>query len=175
LLAKPMLVMDDLSQIRERWPEIAQCFQSKKAYETARGTFLTGGGIGLMRIAASYHESGHAVVAAMLGYSVDWAEISDTRGRCAFGMPQTERHEALILLAGTAAQHRACPHTPLGRSDARRIAMLPADRYRYEAEALVERHWPLVEDVAARLLERGEVGGVEVYQVCSGLRAQWVS
>jgi hypothetical protein len=40
-LAKPMLIMDDLGGMAPRWPEIAKCFQSKKAYETARGTFLT--------------------------------------------------------------------------------------------------------------------------------------
>jgi hypothetical protein len=26
--AKPMLLADDLSQIRERWPEISECFQN---------------------------------------------------------------------------------------------------------------------------------------------------
>jgi ParB/Sulfiredoxin domain len=49
-LAKPMLVVDDLGEISPRWPEIAQCFQSKKAYTTARGTFLEGDGIGFRLI-----------------------------------------------------------------------------------------------------------------------------
>jgi hypothetical protein len=41
-----MLVADDLGEISPRWPEIAKCFQSKKAYETARGTLEKGDGIG---------------------------------------------------------------------------------------------------------------------------------
>jgi hypothetical protein len=32
--AKLMLMIDDLSLIRERWPKIAQCFQSRKAKGT---------------------------------------------------------------------------------------------------------------------------------------------
>src|ERR1700719_1998342 len=31
-LAKPMLVGGDFSEISEKWPAIAKCFQSKKAY-----------------------------------------------------------------------------------------------------------------------------------------------
>ena len=53
--------------------------------------------------------------------------------------------------------------------------MLRADWYRYEAEELVTQRWSLIEDVASRLLERGEVSGVEVTQVCMGLRAAWCS
>jgi hypothetical protein len=64
------------------------------------------------------------------------------------------------LLAGTAAQHRACPHTPLGRSDARRIAAIPdAGRHRAEAVTLVEHYWSLIERVAAALLAHGTVRG----------------
>jgi hypothetical protein len=46
-LAKALLTGDDLSQIRQRWPEIAQCFQTANAYETARGTLEKGDGIGM--------------------------------------------------------------------------------------------------------------------------------
>ena len=45
-LAKAVLSSDHLSQIRERWPEIAQCFQSQKGSETARGTLENGDGVG---------------------------------------------------------------------------------------------------------------------------------
>jgi ParB-like chromosome segregation protein Spo0J len=48
-LGKAMLAEDDLSQIRERWSEIAKCFQGQKAYETARGTLAKGDGIGAAR------------------------------------------------------------------------------------------------------------------------------
>jgi hypothetical protein len=97
-----------------------------------------------------------AVAAVILGYSVDWAWISDTRGRCAYAALLCEHDNAI---AGTAAQHRACPHTPVGRSDARLIAVLRAGRCRHEAGALVERHWSLIERVAAALLAHGTVRG----------------
>jgi hypothetical protein len=37
--------------------------------------------------------------------------------------------------------------------------VLRADRYRHEAGALVERHWSLIERVAAALLAHGTVRG----------------
>jgi hypothetical protein len=37
-IGKRMLLSDDLADFSARWPEIAQCFQSQKAYEVARGT-----------------------------------------------------------------------------------------------------------------------------------------
>jgi hypothetical protein len=111
----------------------------------------------------------------MLGYLVYWAAIDQRDGRCAYSAPQSERRDATILLAGGLAQWRADPASPPGRSDARRIAAIHAGRYRHEAEALVTRHWLLIEDVASRLLERGWVSGVEVAQVCVGMRAEWCS
>jgi hypothetical protein len=128
-----------------------------------------------LRRAAASHESAHCIVAWALGYAVSWAWVNDERGQMAYAAPQSERDETIILLAGTIAQLRVCPDSPLGRSDARRLAALPAARYRAEAEALVTRHWSLIADVASRLLERGEVGGIEVTQVCMGLQAQWCS
>jgi imidazolonepropionase-like amidohydrolase len=51
-LAKPMLSEEHFSQFREKWPEIAVCFQGAKAYDSARGRLETGEGIGepLIRI-----------------------------------------------------------------------------------------------------------------------------
>lgn len=45
-IAKPMMISADLGEISPRWPEVASCFQSQKAYEVARGTLLNGDGIG---------------------------------------------------------------------------------------------------------------------------------
>lgn len=45
-LAKPMLLTEDFGEISPKWPEIASCFPSEKAYATARGTLLKGDGIG---------------------------------------------------------------------------------------------------------------------------------
>ena len=41
-LVKPMLLFADFSQLCERWPEIAECFQSEKAYALARGRLENG-------------------------------------------------------------------------------------------------------------------------------------
>jgi hypothetical protein len=47
-----MLTSDDFSEISEKWPEIAQCFQGQKGYESARGKLEKGDGI--MVIARQY-------------------------------------------------------------------------------------------------------------------------
>jgi hypothetical protein len=39
-------VTDDLAEISARWPAIAKCFQSQKAYEVARGMLSGADGIG---------------------------------------------------------------------------------------------------------------------------------
>ena len=53
-----MLSGEHLSQIRERWPEIAACFQSQKAFDTARGTLENGDGIGEPLIRAYLGDGG---------------------------------------------------------------------------------------------------------------------
>jgi hypothetical protein len=58
-LTEPLLSGDDLGQIRPRWPEIAQCFQSQKAYATACGTLENGDGLGWSLI-MTYLGSGDA-------------------------------------------------------------------------------------------------------------------
>ena len=45
-LAMAMLTADDFVTIGTKWPEIAECFQVKKAYEVARGRLEMGEGIG---------------------------------------------------------------------------------------------------------------------------------
>jgi hypothetical protein len=129
----------------------------------------------LLRRCVAFHESGHCVVAVTLGYPVSWAWISDFAGRMSCAPPQSERDQTIILLAGTIAQHRVAPGSPLSRSDFRLLADLPADHYRAAAERLVDQNWHLIEDVAAALLELGEVSGIEVEQVCRGMQAAWCS
>lgn len=129
---------------------------------------------------ASFHEAGHCIVAWALGYAVNWAWVDGkNNGRMAYTLPRDARHQATILLAGTAAQRRACGHdSPLGVSDAKAIAALDprfAASCQAAAEALVTRHWSLIEEVAARLLERGEVSDFEVEQACRRMQAAWCS
>jgi hypothetical protein len=132
----------------------------------------------LLRRCAAYHESGHAVVALALGCQVSWAEISERCGRVSYSSPRNARDDALVLFAGTLAQRRAEPASPMGKSDSRAVAALDpqmAMHWRREARAMVDQHWPLIEDVATRPLERGRLDGIEIYQVCLGLQAEWCS
>ena len=45
-IAKPMLMIENFSEISEKWPEIALCFQNQKGYESARGRLINAEGIG---------------------------------------------------------------------------------------------------------------------------------
>jgi hypothetical protein len=129
----------------------------------------------MLRVAAAFHESGHIVIARALGCAADWAVIDDTSGRCAHAAPSCQRHEAIILFAGTIAQHLVAPGSPRGRSDFERLAAIAdADLYRREAEALVRRHWDLIERLALRLLEQGSLTAAEIQEACAP-RAAWVS
>jgi hypothetical protein len=53
-LAKAMLTGEHLGEISPRWPEIAQCFQSTRAYDVARGTLDNGDGIGEPNVASFF-------------------------------------------------------------------------------------------------------------------------
>jgi hypothetical protein len=131
-----------------------------------------------LRRAVAYHEAGHCAVAWALGYQCFFAWVKDDSGYMEHAAPRDERHAAIILIAGGVAQWRVAPASPQGVSDAQRIAALDprlAACCWAEAEMLVARHWGLIEDVAARLMESGEVSGIEVTQVCLGLKAQWCS
>jgi len=45
-LVKPILWAGDLATVVARWPEIAQCFQSRGTYEKAHRHLMDGAGIG---------------------------------------------------------------------------------------------------------------------------------
>jgi hypothetical protein len=128
--------------------------------------------------AASYHEAGHCVAAAKLGYRVDWARADDRRGRMAYETPSNARDMAIVLLAGSAAQLKACPGTPLSVPDARAIAALDQEavaHWRAEAEKLVVENWAEITDVAQRLMRAGRLEADEIAWACTGIRAAWCS
>jgi hypothetical protein len=128
-----------------------------------------------MRLPAAFHESAHACVAVRLGYVVSWARIDDRGGRVMYDVPRSEHDAIVILISGTIAQRRVAPHSPIGVTDGARMAALPVDRYWAEAEALVTELWPRIEALAARLLERSHLDGIEVEQVGRGMEARWCS
>jgi hypothetical protein len=66
---------------------------------------------------------------------------------------------AVIALCGTIAQLRAVPGSPLTASDDFAVIDRCADQRgcRAEAQRLVDENWPLIERIAAELLEHGEL------------------
>jgi hypothetical protein len=82
-----------------------------------------------------------------------------------FSAPHDAYDAAVIAFAGTIAQLRAAPGSPLTASDDLQVIALCADQRacRADAEALVQGHWPLVERVARELLEHGRL------QVCDAV------
>jgi hypothetical protein len=135
-LAKAMLIDGDLSRIRERWPEIAQCFPSQKAYDTARGTLEKGDGIGVPLI-RSYLGNGDEELSPRDKHTVGdgLAVLKDLHGvRSHFGnteynrdvgaSTQTSRQTAVNVAAAmippTAPKTEALPTTDLRPRSARR-------------------------------------------------------
>jgi hypothetical protein len=118
-----------------------------------------------MRLAASFHEAGHAACAMVLGYTVSAVELHQRGGRTLYATARDERDEAVIAFAGTIAQHRAVPGSPLTVSDDFAVINQCADQRgcRAQAQALVEANWGLVERVARELLEHGRL------QVCDAV------
>jgi len=92
-------------------------------------------------------------------------------------MPTTEgsaRKEILILLSGLAAQHKK--HSGSCRrwhssQDEERINSLAVEvgldwpKLQEEAVDLVEKHWPIIEQIAQRLLKSKQLSGDEVRQI----------
>ncbi len=109
---------------------------------------------GSLRRAFAFHEAGHVAAALVLGYRVTAAWLHASGGRTLFTTPHSDRDAALIALAGTIAQWRVAPRSPLTASDDLDGVNM---RCWADAEALVEQHWDLVERVAAELIEHGEL------------------
>jgi hypothetical protein len=141
------------------------------------------------RARSAYHEAGHAVAAARLGWGVAPASLR-ARGVAADPLPAPATRaaqlarleaEATVLMAGAAAEFiafgDAVPPTDVGRlADLGRWALgygaqrRLAYRLRAEAraEALLRAEWPAVRAVAAALLERGELDRAALAALIAG-------
>lgn len=138
----------------------------------------------LFVVATAYHEAGHAVIALVLGRSVQRVSIrakEQTLGRCEFqkGRPRPSddwlEREILISLAGLAAEARYSGHYAWGGAarDLQNVAMLARQRAgEKQAERLQKRllakvehllsqpaTWRAVELIAQELIRSETISG----------------
>ncbi|MFQ3650023.1 MAG: cell division protein FtsH [Gemmataceae bacterium] len=148
--------------------------------------------------ATAYHEAGHAVAALALGRPVIKVSIQPDRDRmgiCFFGKavfrPSHDwlERELLIALAGMAAEARHTGHydrqaasrdlryaheLALQRAGNDRQAERLQRRLLSKVEHLLEQesHWAAVVNIAAALLEQGEISGRQarhLFERCQGI------
>lgn len=120
-----------------------------------------------LRTAAAFHEAGHAVACIRLGGAVDRLVIDDRSGKIYYArLPQPQHAYAVTIFCGPVAQRRAVTQSPETVSDFIAIdAICGSDAgddrllfYREwhahlsNAEALVDRNWKPICELAARLL-----------------------
>ncbi|MEW6270096.1 MAG: hypothetical protein AB1689_12460 [Thermodesulfobacteriota bacterium] len=147
--------------------------------EDALGTVLRGNVEALVRALleltprAARHEAAHAVAAHLVGGRVIAVAIIPRRdesgwvdGDCHWrpGPTTTLRDRAVVALAGAVASNGG------GHGDerfARTVADELVEQWREEARELVEQHRPMIERLAAALLERRELAEDEVRAILS--------
>ncbi|MFZ0398350.1 MAG: hypothetical protein WAM06_09995 [Methyloceanibacter sp.] len=137
------------------------------------------------REAIAYHEAGHAIVSMRLGYGCLYVTIMPDGDRVGHaccedplvgGNDDKIKHALQVLIAASLAESKHIGSRTWGDADDRvkvtNIALLATDRDTEHAEALinemigeasdlVEQHWPDIEALAERLLNKGRVNFLE--------------
>jgi hypothetical protein len=111
-----------------------------------------------LRRAVAFHEAAHCAAALALGYRVTEARLHVRGGETRFTQPNNTHDAAVIAAAGTVAQMRVAPDSPITMSDDAAIVAESLDRGAWrDADRLVDEFWPLIQKIASELLERGQL------------------
>ena len=137
------------------------------------------------RVSSAFHESGHAVIAILLGVAVDAVELlpegSNPCGKFRFGAVRQDQADLVAIIAKSGLIAELVFNPSASRSPRRqdeRIAMracrgrldtlFPASRARFmrnaelQALQLVAAHLPVIAALAQQLLAKGKLSGQEV-------------
>jgi hypothetical protein len=127
----------------------------------------------LFRRCSAFHESGHALVGLAKGALVTSIWLDEGGGHISYRLlPYVAAADAVICMAGPLAQCRFDFQSEVGKSDFQKLAEICDqhgadsdamwDRYRAEAQHLVDVNWCSIVVVAAALERRGRLSGAEI-------------
>ena len=123
----------------------------------------------------SFHEAGHAVAASVLGQPIKQATMDGVTTLVKVGCDQARRNEAIIAMAGPAAETRAMSYSEEqsdgalenglgGRQGKREEAARGAgtEHAMRQARWIMEDNWDAVTKVAEALEKHGTLSGEDV-------------
>ena len=123
----------------------------------------------------SFHEAGHAVAASVLGQPIKQATMDGVTTLVKVGCGQARRNEAIIAMAGPAAEARAKSYSAeqseelwntvwaVDKENAkRRLAGAGTEHAMRQARWIVEDNWDAVTKVAEALEKHGTLSGEDV-------------
>ena len=133
----------------------------------------------------AYHEAGHAVAASVLGTPIKRATLDGVTTVWWTGSDQARRNEAIIAMAGAAAETRAMSYSAdqcdelwktvwaVDKENAKRqLGGTGTEHAMRQARWIVEDNWGGVEKVAAALEKHGTLTGEDVAVLLSTCRVR---
>jgi Peptidase family M41 len=149
----------------------------------------------MSKVQTAYHEAGHAVVAYFMGLTIEGVSIveedEESRGLCFTPLPEgfqpDEQREGTVeileshlaaCLAGAVAQEMYTGETvQLEGNDLDGATHLMvsldytcSDEVEQRAKDILRREWAAVEELAARLLEQGEINSEQAIAAMERVR-----
>ena len=123
----------------------------------------------------SFHEAGHAVAASVLGQPIKQATMDGVTTLVKVGCDRARRNEAIIAMAGAAAETRAMSYSAeqcdelwktvwaVDKENAKRqLGGTGTEHAMRQARWIIEDNWDGIEKVAAALEKHGTLSGEDV-------------
>jgi hypothetical protein len=110
----------------------------------------------------AYHEAGHAVAASVLGTPIKQATLDGVITLVRVGCDQAQRNEAIIAMAGPAAEARAKSYSAEQSAEEnakRQLGGHGTEHAMRRARWLIEDNWDGIEKVAEALGEARQTHG----------------